>query len=400
MAATPNSVLILSQHFPPETGAGPTRFDELSERWSDSTSVTVVTSAPDYPEGELYDGYENRWLRREEHGDVDVFYTKTIPASSGNLVRRSVKFVWFMLLATIVGLRYTSPSVVLATSPQPLTGVSGWIIARARRATFVYEVRDLWPETILAVSDFDNRLVIWTLEQTVHFLYRRCDRLVVVSQAFVEPITDIGVDRSKLAFHPNGIDPGFYDVEDESVEFDDVGDDEFTVSYVGTIGRTHGLSIVLDAAAKLEDVQFVLVGDGAEREELERRAAGQDNVVFTGRRPKDDVPHILRRSDVALVHLKPRAVFETVIPSKLLEAMAARLPVILGVYGEAERILTAAGAGIVIEPDDVAELVSAVERLRDDPDARRTFGESGREYVVEHFSWDNIASSYLETLSE
>ncbi|WP_436344033.1 glycosyltransferase family 4 protein [Natronorubrum sp. FCH18a] len=394
-----DSILVVTQYFPPETGASQTRWDELSKRWSDDASVTVLTSAPDYPEGEIYDGYDNRWLRREQRDGVDVIYTKTITSPSGNLIRRSLKFVWFMLISMIVGIRYTSPTAVVATSPQPLTGVSAWVIARVRRATFVFEVRDLWPESILAVSDFDNQLVIWVLNRTVTFLYRRSDHLVVVSQAFIDPIVDCGVDRSKIAFHPNGIDLEFYQSEDGGSPVLDEFDDEFTISYVGTIGRAHGLAVVLEAAPKLDDVQFVLVGDGAEREELEARATDLDNVVFTGRRPKEEVPDILRESEVALVHLKPRQVFETVIPSKLLESMAAELPVILGVHGEAERILTEAEAGIVIEPGDSDELVTAARQLQSNTDERRELAVSGREYVVEHFNWETISNEYLATIT-
>lgn len=395
-----DSILVVTQYFPPETGASQTRWDELSKRWSEEVSVTVLTSAPDYPEGEIYDGYDNQWLRHEKQDGVDVFYTKTITSPSGNLLRRSLKFVWFMLISMVVGVRHVSPSVVIATSPQPLTGISAWVIARVKRATFVFEVRDLWPESILAVSDFDNKLVIWLLERTVTFLYQRSDHLIVVSKAFIEPIVDCGVDRSKIAFHPNGIDLAFYDVEGDGSPVLNDPDDEFTISYVGTIGRAHGLSIVLEAAPELDDVQFVIVGDGAEREVLEAQAADLDNVSFTGRRPKEEIPYILRESDVALVHLKPREIFETVIPSKLLESMAAGLPVILGVRGEAKRILMDADAGIAIKPDNNEELVSATRRLRDDPEERQAFAASGREYVNTYFDWDSISEEYLETITE
>lgn len=392
------SILVVTQYFPPETGASQTRWDELSKRWSEEASVTVLTSAPDYPEGEIYDGYDNQWLRHEKRNDVDVYYTKTITSPSGNLLRRSLKFVWFMLISMVVGLRHISPSVVIATSPQPLTGISAWIISRCKGASFVFEVRDLWPESILAVSDFDNKFVIWSLERTVEFLYRRSDHLVVVSKAFIEPIVNCGVDQSKIAFHPNGIDLAFYDVEGHGPSvLEDLGD-KFTISYVGTIGRAHGLSIILDAAPQIDDVQFVIVGDGAERETLESQAAGIENVIFTGRRPKEEVPYILQQSDVALVHLKSRDIFKTVIPSKLLESMAAELPVILGVRGEAKRILTDADAGIAIEPDDSDELISATGRLRDNPDERREFAVSGREYVNSCFDWDSISKEYFITI--
>lgn len=392
------SILVISQYFPPETGASQTRWDELSKRWTDEVSVSVITSAPDYPEGNIYDGYENEWLRHETRNDVDVYYTKTITSPSGNLPRRSLKFIWFMITSMIVGLIYTSPTIVIATSPQPLTGVSAWILARIKGATFVFEVRDLWPESVLAVSDFDNIIVIWTLERIVAFLYHRSDRLVVVSEAFIDPIVDAGADRSKISFHPNGIDLDFYIEDNEQSPVVDDITDEFTISYVGTIGRAHGLSVVLEAAQSVNGVQFLIVGDGAEREELESRVNGIQNVIFTGRRPKQEVPSILNQSDVALVHLKPRDIFETVIPSKLLESMAAGLPIILGVKGEAERILTESDAGIVIEPGDSAQLANAIMFLRNNQEIRERCSTSGREYVVQHFNWDTIANDYLDTI--
>ncbi|QZA89069.1 glycosyltransferase family 4 protein [Salinarchaeum sp. IM2453] len=397
MCDNESSVVVVSQYYPPETGAAPTRWKELTDRWADDTSVTVITSAPDYPEGEIYDGYDNRWLRREQQGNVEVFYTKTITASSGNLLRRSLKFIWFMIMALLVGLRYTTPNAVIATSPQPLTGVSAWILARVKRATFVFEVRDLWPESITAVSNFDNTVVIWMIDQTITILYHRSDYLVVVSQAFIEPIVAEGVNPDKIKYFPNGIDLDFYETtEKESPVLKNV-DERFTVSYVGTIGRAHGLSVVLDAAQELSEVQFVIVGDGAEREKLEARAADHENVLFTGRRPKEEIPSILRTSDAALVHLRPREIFETVIPSKLLEAMAAGLPVILGVRGEARRILMEADAGIPMEPNNEEDLINAVRQLQQQEKAR-LHGAKGREYVVEEFNWDHIAAKYLTIL--
>ncbi|MFD1597517.1 glycosyltransferase family 4 protein [Halobellus rarus] len=392
------SILVVTQYFPPETGASQTRWDELSKRWSEEAAVTVLTSAPDYPEGEIYDGYDNQWLRHEKRDDVDVFYTKTITSPSGDLLRRSLKFFWFMLISMAVGLRYVSPSVVIATSPQPLTGVSAWVIARIKRATFVFEIRDLWPESILAVSDFDNGFVIWLLKRTVTFLYHRADHLIIVVQAFADPLTEADVDESKISYQPNGINPEFYQISNTHTDLLSHNSTDLTVSYVGTIGRAHGLSVILDAAPKLDGVEFLIVGDGAEKETLEQAATNHDNVVFTGRCPKEEVPGILAKSDIALVHLQPNDLFKMALPSKLLESMAAELPVVLGVQGEAERVLTEANAGIVFEPGNGEALATAVRQLRENPDKRREYAVAGREYVAEHFDWDTIARNYLDTI--
>jgi glycosyltransferase involved in cell wall biosynthesis len=401
------SLLIVTQYFPPETGAPATRFDELTKRWAESgNDVTVLTSAPDYPEGELYDGYRNEWTHRETRNGVEVVMTKTLPASNVGLLRRALKFVWFMVLSVLVGVRLEKPDVVVATSPQPLAGVSGWVLARVRRAEFVFEVRDLWPESIAAVGDGDNRLLYASLEAVSSFLYRHADRVVVVSREFERTIVDARADPENVLYHPNGVDVSFFEDADEPDCAERPLSERFVVSYVGTIGRAHGLSVVLDAAealqaeAKYDDVLFLLVGFGAEAETLQAQASkrGLENVVFAGRRPKEEVPGFLSVSNVSLVHLKNRDLFRTVIPSKMFESMAAGVPIILGVKGEAERILTEANAGVTMEPEDAADLTAAVRRLHDDAERRTALGTNGTAYVRSNFDWDAIAEEYERDL--
>lgn len=401
------SILYITQYCPPETGAAPTRVKELGSRWANAGhEVTVLTSAPDYPEGEVYEGYSNDWVHRESMDGVDVVMTKTIPASSGGLPRRALKFFWFALLATIVGLKLRKHDVVVATSPQPLTGLTAWIVARTKGCKFVYEIRDIWPESITSLTDMNERL-LWPLEVLVHFLYRRADRIVVVSRAFESEIVPVGVDPAKIWFHPNGVTPEFFEHDGSEFEIEaelvSKLDGAFVISYVGTLGRAHGLSVVLEAAEKLydnSDVLFVLVGDGAESDALRMEAEnrGLENVLFTGRRPKREVPDILALSDVALVHLRDVDLFRTAMPSKMFEAMGASVPVALGVRGEAERIITDANAGVTFQPEDPNELKSVVEKLRSDPDLRNELATDGHEYVTEEFAWDSIATEYQENL--
>jgi glycosyltransferase involved in cell wall biosynthesis len=407
------NILFVTQYFPPETGAPANRVSELTRRWTEQGhDVTVVTSAPDYPEGELYEGYDNEWLRTETVEGVTVHSTKTLPASNAGMGKRALKFVWFMIVSTVVCLRLSpQPDIVIATSPQPLTGVCGILVSRIHDSQFVFEVRDLWPETIPAVSNVDNRLVIWTIDTVVTTLYRHSDRIVIVSQAFEDSLVEAGVDREDIWYHPNGVDPSFVtDLESAAALSADIRnriDGRFVVSYVGTIGRAQGLEVVLDAAKRLErqdaydDVLFLIVGYGADLEMLRERAEKEsiENVTFTGRKPKAMVPRILAETDVSIVHLKPQELFETVIPSKIFESMAARRPIVLGVRGEADRIVTEAEAGISIDPGNDAQLADAVRTLHDDPDRARTLGDNGGKYVQEEFAWDVIAADYLSNLN-
>lgn len=397
------SILFLSQYFPPETGAAPNRVKELCKRWTDSgCEVTVLTSAPDYPQGEIYDGYENDWIRRETVDGINVISTKTIPVSNKGFALRGLKFVWFMLSAIVVGLRLPQHDVVVATSPQPLTGPAGMLISGLKNSKFIFEVRDLWPESISSLSD-TSAVLLRPLDWIIKLVYRRADRLVIVVRGFENELIQAGVDKENIHFHPNGVTPETFE-HDESewiISADLVSElrEEYVVSYIGTIGRAHGLSVVLAAAEALDDldVTFLLVGTGAEAAKLEAEAErrGLDSIRFVGRRPKEEVPDFLALSDLSLVHLRNIELFRAAIPSKMFEAMAARTPIALGVRGEAEQIVNEAGAGWVFEPEDGERLATCVRNASENPEQASQYGENGYQYVTEHFSWDGIATAYL-----
>jgi len=399
------SILVFSQYYPPETGAAPTRIKELSTRWANhGHEVTVVTSAPDYPEGEIYDGYENKLVRSEWRDDVRVISLKTIPASNNGLLRRGIKFVWFMIIATLAGLWINSHDAVVATSPQPLTGPAGWIVARAKGSKFVYEVRDLWPESITSLSEISNWILV-PLREVIEFTYRHADRIVSVSPGFEPTFVEAGVNPEDVLVHYNGVSPKYFEHDGTwAIEKQTIAElrEEFVVTYAGTIGRAHGLSVVLDAAEQLEDVTFLFVGTGAEEEMLRQEAKqrGLDNVQFEGRHPKEHIPDYLAASDLALVHLKDRDLFQTAIPSKMFEAMAAGLPVLLGVRGTAVEIVERGEVGIPFPPENADALASTIRELRGDDNQRRMLGANGKQFVAHEFSWDQIAESYADDLQK
>lgn len=406
------SIAFVSLRYPPETGAGSTRVRELTTRWAEAGhDVTVITSAPDYPDGELYDGYANEWFQRQQLNGVTVLMTRTIPASNDDsLFRRAAKYLWFAFAATIVGLRSNPPDVVVATSPQPFAGLAGWFIGAIHRVPFVFDVRDLWPESLVAMTDLENALVVRLLGWMVDFLYARADSVNVVAPGMRDVVVERGADPGAVWNHPNGVDPDFFAVDDSPTvpECEPGGllEDRFVVSHIGTVGRAQGLSFVLDAAERLQsnpdygDVLFVFVGFGNCYDDLRRLAdqRGLENVAFLGKRPREEVPVFLRNSDAALVHTEADETFETMIPMKMYEAMGAGVPVILGASGDAETILKQADGGIFMDHEDAVGLVDAIKRLYDDSETRTRLGENAKRYVLENHTWDGIAKAYADDL--
>jgi len=405
------SILLVSFRYPPETGAAATRLEALTARWRErGHEVTVLTTTPDYPDGEVYEGYANEWLRREQQDGVEVVTTKSIPASpSDHFLRRAFKYLWFTLFATLMGTFWLDRrDVVLATSPQPFAGVAGLVIARLRRVPFVFEVRDLWPESLVAMGEIDNPAVVRILDAMTDVLYDRADRVSVVAPGMQRVVVDGGAAPEDVWLHTNGIDHEFFDpAAAATVAEEDLFAQNFVLSYVGTVGKAQGLEVVIDVADRLqdldgyEDVRFVFVGFGSRYDDLaaEAEERGLDNLVFLGRRPMAEVPNYLAASDAAFVHTAGRSAFETMIPMKLYEALGAGLPVVLGARGDAVDILERADAGISVEPGDADAIVEAVRALHDDPERRREYAENGRRYVVENHSWDVIAETYGEAMA-
>jgi glycosyltransferase involved in cell wall biosynthesis len=238
-------------------------------------------------------------------------------------------------------------------------------------------------------------------------MYASATRIVTVGRGYQRELESRGVPAEQIAVIPNGVDRGMFDPAADASElrarFAPQG--EFLCSYVGTIGMGSGLSVVLRAAEVLReqgrrDVVFLLVGDGAVREDLERKAreAGLDRVVFTGRLPKAEMPKVLAASDACLVHLARRPLFRSVMPSKIFEAAAMAKPIVLGVEGFAAEVVQGAGAGICIEPENAQQLVAAVLRLAADRGLGRSLGRAGYDRIAAAYDYSELAREYAELI--
>jgi len=401
-------ILFLTHYFHPEGNAPATRVYEMSRRFVKlGFEVCVVTGVPNVPSGVVYPGYRNRWRSREIVEGIETLRVWTYLAPNKGTVRRILNYLSFCATATLAGLGARRPDLVIATSPQFFCGWAGVFVSRLRRVPFVLEVRDLWPESIAAVGAMRSSWLLRCLGWLERRMYAAATRIVTVGRGYQVQLEARGVPAERISVIPNGVDRGMFDPSADASElrarFAPHG--EFLCSYVGTIGMGCGLSVVLRAAEKLRamnrlDVVFLLVGDGAVREDLEReaRAAGLDRVVFTGRLPKSDMPFVLAASDACLVHLARRELFRSVMPSKIFEAAAMAKPIVLGVEGFAAEVVSKAGAGICIEPENAEQLVEAVLRLAADRELARSLGRAGSERIAAAYDYSTLAREYAELI--
>ena len=387
-------ILFLTENFPPETNAAATRVSERALYWIKAGhQVTVLTSAPNFPGGKLFDGWSNSWRRVSDLGGIRVVRVKTYIAPNEGFAKRILDFLSFMASAFVAGLFETRPDVVVSTSPQFFAAVGGWALAAARRVPFVFELGDLWPRSITAVGAMKDSPVIGAIEALELFLYRRSAAVVALTRAFKADLIARRIPAEKIAVVINGVDLPRYAPRprDEALEAEWGLQGKFVVGYVGTHGMAHGLINVLDAAGRLKEtaphIRFLLVGNGAERQMLMDEARRRDlsNVVFGPPQPKERMPAVWSLCDVALIHLKDSPAFAEVIPSKMFEAMGMGLPLLLvAPRGEASHIVEADGAGLFVPAADPDGLAAAARRLADDHREREALAAASLAAAASH----------------
>ena len=403
-------VLYVSQYFPPEMGAPSARVHELAREWVRcGHQVTVLTAFAHHPTGIKARGDRFRIMRREKVDGIDVVRTYVWATANKGTVKRMVSYASFMMSAALLGplLIRRRPDVVIATSPQLLCGVAGYVLSRVLRRPFILEIRDLWPESILAVEAMRENALIRFLKRVAGFLYTRSDQIVTVGDGYRRLIAErYGTPMDKMAVIPNGIDTGTFipGPRDNGIRRELGWGDRFVCMYVGTHGMAHGLRSVLEAAQMLSDdpiFHFVLVGEGAEKDDLKRLAAAWEltNVEFVDQQPKSRIAEFYSACDLGLVTLRDTPLFQEVLPSKIFEYLGMERPVLIAVGGDARALVERAGAGRYVPPGDPAAMASAIRDLASDPERLRTMGLRGRRCVLSEFNRKRLAESYLQILA-
>ena len=399
-------ILFVSDNFPPEVNAPASRTYEHAMRWvADGAEVTVITCAPNFPQGRVHEGYRNAWRTVEHVDGIRVVRVKTYITGNEGFSRRILDYISFMFSAIFFGLFERRPDVIVGTSPQFFAAVGAWLLSVVKWRPFVFELRDLWPASIVTVGAMKKGIVIRLLESLELFLYRRGAAVVSVTESFKEDLQRRGIDGGKIHVIRNGVDLTRYqpcERSDTMAEHLGVAG-RFVVAYLGTHGMAHALDNVLAAADRLRsepDICFLLVGYGAEKADLVRRAAGLDldNVVFHDAMPKESMPEVWSVCDIALVHLKDDPVFSTVIPSKIFEAFGMGKPVmIVQPKGEASQLVVTAGAGEWVTPEDPDALAARVLEWKSDSSIVQTFADGAAAAAKQH-SRDRLAGEMLQVL--
>jgi hypothetical protein len=409
VAGTSKRILFFSHYFPPEGNAPASRVHALCKRWvRKGWDVTVVTCNPNVPSGRIYEGYRNRFSKTEYIDGIRVVRVWTLITANEGVTLRSVSFLSYMLMATLRALFLPRPDVIVATSPQFFCGWAGVLAKWLRRRPLALEIRDIWPESIKALQAIQRHVLFAWLEWLEARMYRAADLIVTVGAGYRNQLLVRNVPARKLHVITNGVDGDLFEPLDCDLDQKRrLGlEGKFVCSYVGTIGMACGLDVVIRAGELLrargrDDIAFLLVGDGAVRAQLESEARERrlSNVIFLGRQPKAAIPGLIALSDCCLVHLRAAPLFQTVLPSKIFEALAMKRPLIVGVAGHAARIAERSGGGICIEPENERQLVDAVEELQADPSRVRALAEAGHRFVCAHYDRDLLADQYLVLLA-
>lgn len=370
-------ILFLTDNFPPEVNAPASRTYEHCRGWVKAGhQVTVITCAPNFPKGEVFDGYRNRIWQQENIEGIHVIRVWTYIAANEGFFKRTVDYLSFMLTGFLATIFVRKVDLVVGTSPQFFTVCAAYLTGFFKRVPWVFELRDIWPESIRVVGAMKQGNVLKCLEMVELFLYSKATVIIPVTHSFRDSLISRGVDDKKIHVVTNGVEISRFAPREKDIELVRLYglQDKFVVGYIGTHGLAHALDTLLDAAKEINShidgkrFCFVLLGDGAKKEDLWRRAKaeGLDNVLFVDSVPKDQVVRYWSLLDASIIHLKKEDLFTTVIPSKLFESMAMGIPVLHGVQGESAEIVEREGVGLLFEPENSEALIDGIRRLSAD----------------------------------
>lgn len=399
-------ILFLTDNFPPERNAPASRTYEHAREWANGGhDVTVITTAPNFPMGKVFDGYHNVWRSESTLDGIRVVRVKSFICANEGFIKRTLDYMSFMATGTLEALRQPMPDILVTTSPQFFCAVAGWVVSRVRSMPWVFELRDLWPESIVAVGAMKHGIVIKALEALELHMYKKADRIVSVTESFKDNLIDRGIDEDKIDVVLNGVNLNLFQPRERNSELEAEWGlrGKFVVGYLGTLGMAHGLDKVLDSAALLmdhPDIVFMIAGAGARRDFLANEIGTRQlsNVKLLPSQPRERMPDVWSVQDAALISLQNSDLFRTVIPSKIFEAMGMGIPMIVSLpEGETTRLVSKLGSGVTVPPENPKALADEILRLKGDNEAMQAMSKAGLN-AAQQFSRVSQAGKMLTSL--
>jgi glycosyltransferase involved in cell wall biosynthesis len=381
-------ILFLTDNFPPEVNAPATRTYEHCKEWvNKGAEITVITCFPNFPKGKVYEGYKNQWKKTEWMDGIKVIRVWTYITANEGFLKRTLDYLSFSFTAFFAGL-FKETDIIIATSPQFFTALAGRTLSFWKRKPWIMEVRDLWPESIKTVGAMKDNIFIRYFEKEEIWNYKSADKIVTVTDAFKQTITEKGISPEKIEVVKNGANLELYNPMPKNPDLlKQLGlNGQTVIGFVGTHGMAHKLDFILDCAKELQYTQyhFLFIGDGAMKKTLLEKKEKEkiSNVTMLESVPKKEVAKYLSIIDIALINLKKSELFTTVIPSKIFENAAMQIPILIGVDGEARSIIESYNAGLFFEPENRESFLNKLEEISK-PDNQGKFKEGCKKLATD-----------------
>jgi len=396
-------LLFITDNFPPEVNAPATRTFEHCQLWvREGAEVTVLTCVPNFPQGKVYPGYKNKPFQIEYLDGIKVIRVWSYMSANEGFLKRIIDYFSFAILSTIAGL-FIKTDIIVATSPQFFAAAAGRWLSFLKRKPWIMEVRDLWPESIKNVGVLNDGMILSFFEWWEKRLYLTARRIVVVTDSFKDYIIKRGIKAEKIYVIKNGANPQLFAPRPKNPELIEKLhlQGKFVISYIGTHGMAHKLDFIFHCASKIKNpvFHFLFIGAGAEKNNLLRLKEEMklDNVTMIDPVPKDDVPDYLSCTDISLIPLRKSELFKTVIPSKIFETSAMKIPILLGVEGESKAIIEEFGAGLCFEPENEEDFLQKLNTLYTDKNLYEQY-RNGCAELAKSFDRKTLALRMYEVL--
>lgn len=401
-------LLILTQYFPPETGAPQNRLHSLAGYFNNlGAEVSVLTAMPNYPKMEIFEGYKGKFYKYEEQGNIKVHRAWIFVNKSKSVFFRLLNYFSFVFSSLLIGvLKIKKHDIILCESPPLFLGISALILKLVKNSKLVFNVSDLWPESAEKLDIVTNKLLLSISYKLEGILYTHSNLVSGQTQGIVKNISD----RFPLVntyWLPNGIDFNQYNILANGADFRltyAINSSDFILTYAGILGYAQGIDVIIKSAfitKNFPEIKYVIIGDGPEKEKLKKLAKEMklENVLFVGNIPRENISNAIAACNAYIVPLRKNDLFLGAIPSKLFEPLAMGKPILLGVDGEARELFIEKGnGGLFFTPEDADELAEKVLYLNANRNKISILGSSGKEFVSINFNREKIAKLFFEKL--